>query len=261
MGSGLGVNSLLNVLKMPENKSVIRLDSDVRSSQLNSQRMVEIAGSIPYGFIPNYNNYADKRCYDPACGVPFTQGRKESVIMYVAPLGDFWTIRSHNVVLFDNGDIKSFYEAVKTLNPKMEKDKVSYHPVAPKLFQGKFELEVDYYKGTVLLFGYMSLKEISKILNGYAKWNVIEWRIPTTKEGIYSQKAAIKKKFILSGYDPGSYKIEDGQLVDTLVMCMFPNGMELTQFECFDLSQKNTFIVSKVIHQLAKYYPACKKYE
>jgi len=64
----------------------------------------------------------------------------------------------------------------------------------------------------------------------------------------------------MSGYDPGSHKIASGQLVDTLVMCSFPNGVELTQFECLNLSRQNRFIASKVINQLAKYYPACKEY-
>jgi hypothetical protein len=107
----------------------------------------------------------------------------------------------------------------------------------------------------------MDQSAIDTILKKYSHWNVIEWRIPTTIKGIASQKIAFENKFVISGYDPGSYKLDDGHLSDTLVMCTFPNGVELSQFECVELTQKNKFIASKVINQLTKYYPACKDYE
>ena len=261
MGKGLGVSSLLNVLNMPENKDVVRLDSDVRSSQQNSQKMVEATGSIPYGFIPNYNNYADKRFHDPITGKPFTDGRKESVVLYVAPIHNFWKIRSRSITLFYNEEIKSFYEAIKISNRKMKKDEITYHNFPPTDVQNKFDVEEDKFKGTILIHGYMDQSAIDATLEKYTKWNVIEWRVPTTESGIASQKLALENRFVISGYDPGSYKLEDGQLVDTLVMCTFPNGVELTQFECVELTQKNKFIATKVINQLTKYYPACKDYQ
>lgn len=175
MARGLGVSNLLNVLKMPENQAVVRLDSDVRSSQLNSQKMAEIAGSIPYGFIPNYNNYADKRSYDPTNGVPFTEGRKESVVMYMAPLGDFWKIRSKTVALFDDENIKSFYNYIQSQNRKMEKDIVAIYQTIPIRTRKKFNIDEDLYKGTILIIGYLNQDEISRILKKYEKWNVIEW--------------------------------------------------------------------------------------
>ena len=260
MGAGLGVSSLMNVLNMPENKKVVRLDSDVRSSQHNSQKMVEATGSIPYGFIPNYNNYADKRFHDPITGKPFINGRKESVVLYLAPIHNFWKVRSNVVALLDNEDIKSFYDTIKSTNRKMKKDEVSYYGISPKHVRNMFTVQEDKYKGTVLIHGYLNQISIINTLKKYSGWNVIEWRIPTTEQGILSQQLALENKFVISGYDPGSYKLDDGHLADTLVMCSFPNGVELTQFECVKFTQKNTFIASKVINQLTKYYPACKDY-
>lgn len=261
MGRGLGVSSLLNVLNMPENKKIVRLESDVRSTQQNSQKMVEATGSIPYGFIPNYNNYGDKRYHDPLTGKPFTDGRKESVVLYVAPIHNFWKIRSKSVALLDNEEIKSFYETIKLTNRKMKKDTVECYEVPPEQIQIKFDLQEDKFKGTILIQGYMDQSAINSTLKKYDQWNVIEWRIPTTKQGVASQKLALEYNFVISGYDPGSYKIDDEQLADTLVMCTFPNGVELSQFECIELTQKNKFIASKVISQLKRYYPACKDYE
>ncbi|TFG18357.1 MAG: hypothetical protein EU530_09410 [Promethearchaeota archaeon] len=261
MGKGLGVSSLLNVLNMPENKDIVRLDSDVRSSQQNSQKMVEATGSIPYGFIPNYNNYADKRFHDPITGKPFTDGRKESVVLYMAPIHNFWKIRSKAIALLDNEEIKSFYEVIQSTNRKMKKDVIICHENPPVHIQNKYDVQEDKFKGTILIQGYMDQSAIDITLKKYTQWNVIEWRVPTTPQGIASQKLALENKFVISGYDPGSYKLDDGQLSDTLVMCMFPNGVELTQFECVELTQKNTFIASKVINQLTKYYPACKDFQ
>jgi predicted GNAT family N-acyltransferase len=260
MGRGLGVNSLMNVLNMPENKGIVRLDSDVRSSQLNSQKMVEATGSFAYGFIPNYNNYADKRFYDPLSGKPFTEGRKESVVMYVAPLGNFWEVRSKNVTLIDDENIKSFYEIIKSANRQMKKDELTLLKTPSKQFRNKYDIKEDKFKGTILVTGYMNKIALNKLFKDYKDWNVIEWRVPTTEFGILSQKLAMEQKFVISGYDPGSYKLDCGQLADTLVMCIFPNGIELTQFECIELTKRNRFIASKVINQLTKYYPACKDY-
>jgi hypothetical protein len=260
MGRGLGVSSLMSVLNMPENQNVVRLDSDVRSSQHNSQLMVEATGSFPYGFIPNYNNYADKRFHDPFTGKPFTDGKKESVVLYVAPIHNFWKVRSSSIDLLENDDIKSFYETIKTYNRKMKKDEVTFYDTPVGDYIDKYDLHEDKYKGTILIHGYMNQPSIHKTLEKYSQWNVIEWRIPTTKEGIGSQKLALDNKFVISGYDPGSHKLENGNLVDTIVMCYFPNGIELTQFECVELTKKNKFIASKVISQLIKYYPACEDY-
>ena len=260
MGRGLGVSSLMSVLNMPENQNVVRLDSDVRSSQQNSQLMVEATGSIPYGFIPNYNNYADKRFHDPLTGKPFTDGRKESVVLYMAPIHNFWKVRSNSVALFQNDEIISFYEAIKANNRKMKKDEVKLFNNSVNSVEDSLDVHEDKFKGTVLIHGYMGQSAILRTLEKYSKWNVIEWRIPTTEQGVSSQKLAMDNKFVISGYDPGSYKLENGKLVDTLVMCYFPNGVELTQFECIELTKKNTFIASKVINQLTKYYPACKDY-
>ncbi|MBN2155325.1 MAG: hypothetical protein JW776_04730 [Candidatus Lokiarchaeota archaeon] len=261
MGRGLGVSSLMSVLNLPENKNVVRLDTDVRSSQINSQKMAEVAGSIPYGFIPNYNNYADKRFYDPSCGKPFTEGRKEAVVMYVAPINHFWKIRSKTVILLDDEGIKDFYQSIKNLYRKMKKDEITVVKYTEsKHFRENYIVEEDFYKGTVLIIGILKQPTLVKLLGKYKEWNVIEWRIPTIESAVSSQFYAVQHKFVLSGYDPGSYKIGNGQLVDTLVMCRFPNGVELSQFECIELTQNNKFIASKVINQLTKYYPACKDY-
>ncbi len=259
LGRGLGVNSLMSILQRPENKDVVRLDSDVRTTQLNSQLMAEAAGSFPYAFIPNYNNFADKRSHDISSG-PFTKGRKESVVMYVAPINGFWKKRTNSVVLHDNELILTFYSMIKEYNRKMKKDDVTLHGTVPKTGPSDYTVEEDPYKGTVMIVGYLNQDSINKILGTYEQWNVVEWRIPTTKKGIVSQHLALKNKFILSGYDPGSYPNESGELVDTLVMCIFPNGVELTQFECVELTKSNKFIASKVINQLTQYYPACIEY-
>ncbi len=261
MGQELGINCLMTFLNMPENKNIVRLDSDVRTSQINSQKLAETAGSIAYGFIPNYNNYADKRAYDPLSGKPFVDGKKESVILYVAPIKHFWKIRSKFISLIDDPAVIDIYQTIKSQNRKMKKDEVTLvSPTNTRPFREKYEIEEDFYKGTVLIIGTMLETTIKKQLKKYQGWNVIEWRIPVIPNGVASQKYALRHKFVISGYDPGSYSLENGLLCDTLVMCSFPNGVELNQFECVELTKNNKFIASKVINQISKYYPACKDF-
>jgi RimJ/RimL family protein N-acetyltransferase len=95
----LGTQGVFSYLSNPELSALIRIDIDVRAKNINSQKFAEKIRCIPYGFIPNYNNYADKRHFDFSKGKPFSSGEFEAVMMYVSPIKQFWKIRNREITV------------------------------------------------------------------------------------------------------------------------------------------------------------------
>ena len=60
----IGAAGLISILKMPQFKDVLRLDTDVRGVGIGTQKLAQYAGAIPFGLIPAYNNYGDKRNFE-----------------------------------------------------------------------------------------------------------------------------------------------------------------------------------------------------
>ncbi|MFX0070418.1 MAG: hypothetical protein ACFFAO_04935 [Candidatus Hermodarchaeota archaeon] len=247
----LGTQSVFIFLSRPEMKNIIRLDTDVRARNIKVQKFAEKIRCIPYGFIPNYNNYGDKRNFDISRGHPFSSGEKESVIMYVSPIKNFWKKRHRNIILLNIDDIIYFYEYVKSFNRNMRKDILTLYNKSIFISE-EFKIKEDYYKSVVLIEGYLHEKTLIKLLKKYSKWNVIEWRIPTSRKGLYSQKIGLKHGFKIVGYDPGSYS-KNNLIRDTLVYCNFPTGIDFNQFEGLDLVKKNEDMVNKIINSVKEF--------
>jgi hypothetical protein len=246
----LGAICMKTLYQMHVFDGVLRLECDVRGKARKSQGFVEKTGSIPYGFIPNFNNYADKRLYKIRDGKPFTRGRIEPVIMYFQPFNDFWDKRLKEIYLYEDNRILRMYELLREINKrKMRKDKVHKKklPKNPKV-SSSYDISKDYYKAIVSISGYLNEAEINSIIEGYSNWNLIEWRIPTTLEGIYSQKLALKKGFIVAGYNIGSNY--NHLFEDTVLFNFFPNGLDFKQFNDLNLSDKCKPIVHTVLESI-----------
>lgn len=243
----LGAQTMFTLYKSPEFKKVLRIECDIRAKSLNSQKFLEKVGTRPYGFIPNYNNYSDKRNFDCVTRKPFTSGRIEPVIMNFAPLKNFWKKRQNVIKILDNEDIISFYDVIKKMHNKMDNDELTLMRDIGVVCDD-FEIKDDFYKGCVLIKGYLSEKTLGFLLKKYSCWNVIEWYIPTTVEGLNSQLLALENGFKVVGYNPGS--INNDLLLDSILMCYFPNGVDFTQFKGMNLTEKNQSITKKVIKAL-----------
>ncbi|MBN2156189.1 MAG: GNAT family N-acetyltransferase [Candidatus Lokiarchaeota archaeon] len=244
----LGVQSLQSLFRQPKYQNLLRLEVDVRSTQVNAQVVSNTIGCVSIGFVPNYNNYADKRNYNPSTGVPYTSGKKEAVVLFFVPLNDFWKKRSNNVVLYNHPSIVSFYDLMRRTNKKMKFDTLELLSEA-SLTEENFSVKVDYFKGNVKLLGLIQKKAFLSLMETYKGWNVIEWRIPATIEGVSNQKIALEQEFIVAGYDPGHLKKGD-QLIDCIILCKFPRGVDKSQFDKMNLTKKNKFIADHVLEQL-----------
>ena len=91
---------------------------------------------------------------------------------------------------------------------------------------------------------------IKMYLKKFKKWRYIDWRIPTTKEGVQSMKMALENGFNVIGYDIGSYLARDGTLYDSIFFAYFPKKVKLNPNEHLDIIKKNRPLVDKVLDSL-----------
>jgi hypothetical protein len=222
----------------------------VRAKAYYSQKFVEKTGSIPYGFVPNYNNYADKRKYSVATQKPFTDGRIEPVIMYFQPFNTFWEDRRAEIYIYAADSILDMYHTIQEKNKnKMDSDELIKKETShdPQKDQD-FEIHLDYYKAIVSIKGCLAERKLKKILQLFEDWNLIEWRIPTTLSGIDSQMLALDYDFQVVGYNPGSHL--KNKIDETILFNYFPNGVDFTQFTNLNLTENNGPIVNSVLDSL-----------
>ncbi len=235
-------------------EGILRLETDIRAKTYNSQKFIERIGCIPYAYIPNYNNYADKRHFDLSKGEPFTTGKIEPVVMYYKPFDSLWEKRlNETVYLYDQENIISAYEIVSNHNKReMKSDTVKVEKkVKTDVDHISHKTSKDYYKGIVSIVGYMNQHEIERILKTYSNWNIIEWRVPTcSEEGPYFQKLAVDNHFHVVGYDVCSTQF--GSFSDTVIFNYFPNGVAYSQFEDISLTRKSKPFAELVMDSLEK---------
>ena len=212
--------------------------------------MAKTLGQFPYAFIPNFNSYGDKRKYIPGDGKPYCEGKLEAAILFVGPINQFWKMREPEVHLLGNKHILRAYNSIKKVARRMKKDEIALMENTSDEVE-RYSLVKDYYKGLIRIEGLLKETTLDEILDEFFEWNVIEWRIPTIYDGIYSQHLALENQFIVSGYDPGSYK-DQKTLHDTLVMCKFPKPVDDFQFHGMRLTESAKSIVNLVFDQMSR---------
>jgi len=237
---GLGVTTkiaaagLITVTKMPQFKEVLRLDSNVRGSQLKIQAVAQNTGAVPYSIIPSYLNYGDKRDFEVDDNHPYPPHREETAINFSMIFRNLWKKRDKNVFLLDNEDLIFFYKYLKNKCKKMKDD--TLHVEKAKTFKGYelYGVSKDYYNAIVKLYGYIKEKSINNLLKVYKNWTVILWKIPTTSNGIQSMELALKKGFKVLGYDAGFNNI-NWTLFDSVIFAHYPHGRpNLLDINCLD---------------------------
>ena len=250
LSTKLGSGGIIHVLRLPEFKNVVRLDSDVRGVNIKSQKLVEKSGGIGYAFIPSYNNFSNKRKFDISKGEPCVKGVEEPAILYVNILNTLWKKRQKEIHLIDNEDIYFFYSLMRNKNlRKMKNDQIIFDE-GIGFRSESYQVFKDYYKGAVKIGGYLRKKTLMHFLQLYSSWRLIEWRIPTTHLGRYSLKLALKNNFKVVGYDVGSMLNYDGDLLDNVVLCKYPNGINFKQFKNLHLTNSNKILVDRVLKSL-----------
>lgn len=219
----IGAAGLISILKMPQFKDVLRLDIDIRGIEIGSQKLAQYSGAIPYGLIPAYNNFGDKRHFETDNNTPFPPIKEEAAFLYSIIFKNLWSKREKNVFLLDNEDFIFFYEYVKKMAKKLNNDILFLEKYSKSKDYELYGVSKDYYNGKVKLYGYIKEKSLRNLLKTYDNWRIILWRIPTTKNGITSMSLAVDKGFKIVGYDIGFNNIA-GSLFDSVILAYYPTN-------------------------------------
>ncbi|MEJ2250205.1 MAG: GNAT family N-acetyltransferase [Candidatus Lokiarchaeota archaeon] len=249
IGSILTSNGIITLLKKPEFKNIVRLDSDVRAKNINAQKLIQNSRGIAYSFNPIFYIYGDRRTCKFNDKNPFNRGRSEPAILFLNPLSKLWQIRSRKIFLLKDDDIKFFYEYAKSTNRKMKNDIVEYL-MSSSLTSNQFYISKDFSKAILHLSGYIQEKTLKKLIKSHQNWRCIEWRIPATLEGISATKIALRNGFIPSGYDIGSTKTFSDKLNDALLFNYFPLGVDFEDWNSINVLNDLRPLVNKIIGYL-----------
>ena len=240
---GLGVATkiaaagIIALTKTPQFKDILRVDSDVRGPMIRSQRLIQMAGAIPYALIPGYNNFADKRFFEIDDNKPFPPIREETAFFYSIIFNKLWKLRDKTVYLLDNEDFFFFYDYVKTISNKMNKDILILEKERNSKGYELFGVSKDHYNGIVKLYGYIKEKSLNNLIKNHQKWRIILWRIPTTQNGISSMALATKNGFKVVGYDVGFNNI-NWTLFDSIILAYYPkNNYNLLDIEALEITK------------------------
>jgi len=218
----IGAAGLITVTKMPQFKNVLRVDSEVRGLKIGAQKMFQHARAVPYGLIPSYINYGDKRHFSIDDNTPVPPLQEEPAILYSIIFKNLWKKRDRTVYLLDDEDVIFFYNYVKKMSNNMNEDILILDRCNKNKNYELYGVSKDFYEGRVNFYGYIKEKSLNYLLQVYNKWRIILWKIPTTKNGISSMALAIDKGFKIVGYDIGFNNI-NWTLFDSVIFAYYPN--------------------------------------
>lgn len=230
----LGAAGVIYVIKMPQFKDVLRLDGETRGLKIDAQNLIRNAGAFPYGLIPAYINYGDKRKFKIDETTPVPPLKEEAAFLYSIIFNKLWRKRDKNVYLLNNGDFIFFYNYVKKMSNKMKKDRLNLERGKKDKGYELYGFSKDLYEGRVSLYGYIKEKSLNNLLKTYHNWRILVWRIPTTQNGIHSMSLALEKGFNIVGYDIGFNNI-NWTLFDSVILAYYPNGgSHVLKVKCMD---------------------------
>jgi len=230
----IGAAGIITVTKMTQFKDVLRLDTEARAPEIRIQKLIQNAGALPYGLIPAYINFGDRRHFKIDDNTPFPPKNEEAAFLYTIIFKDLWKKREKKVVLLNNEDFIFFYDYIKKMSKKMNKDDLILENGSISRSYELYGVSNNPYEGLVNLYGYIKEKSLINLLKRYRDWRIILWRIPTTKNGISSMSLALDKGFKIVGYDIGFSNI-NWTLYDSVILAYYPkyNYKEL-EINCTD---------------------------
>ncbi len=219
----IGASGLISVMKMPQFKEVLKIETEVRALEVRAQKINQNAGAIHFGLIPAYINLGDKRAYEITNNTPFPPKEEEAAFLYSLVFKNLWRQRENKVYLIDDEDFIFFHNHVKNQCKQMKDDDLITQKGKKDKGNELYGVSKDYYNGLVQIYGSIKEKSLSQLIKTYNDWRIILWRIPTTINSIHSMALALEKGFNIVGYDVG-YKSMNGTLCDSVILAYYPNG-------------------------------------
>jgi len=248
--SEMGIKGVLNIFGTPQFKNILRVNTETRASLKNTQLSMQNQGSKPYAFNPIYANLGNRIYLNKKEVKPYLKGETLPIIYYQRSLNNFWERRNKVIYLLNNEDILFFYDYQVKNNRKMKKNDLLITMEDNNYKMHDIEIKQNYNLGTINMKGCMHDIFIKMYLKKFKKWRYIDWRIPTTEEGVHSMKMALNNDFRVIGYDMGSYLARGGILHDSVFLAHFPKKVKLNPNEPLDIVKKNKPLVDKVLDSL-----------
>ena len=219
----IGASGIISCTRMPQFKEILRIDSEARGTEIKVQKLIQNAGAIPYGLIPGYINWGDKRHFKIEDNTPFPPKREEASFLYSIIFNNLWKKREKEIHLLDNEDFIFFHDYVRSHTKKMNEDNLILEKGKKEKGYELYGVSKDYYEGRVNLYGSIKEKSLDQLIKTYNDWRIILWRIPTTQSSIHSMALALEKGFNIVGYDVGFNNI-NWTLHDSVILAYYPNG-------------------------------------
>ncbi|MFX0080713.1 MAG: hypothetical protein ACFE94_03075 [Candidatus Hodarchaeota archaeon] len=221
--SKIGAAGIITVTKMPQFKDCLRLNIEVRGPQIRAQKLIKNAGAIPFGLVPAYYNYGDKRAFKTENNTPFPPNREEAAFLYSLIFNTLWKKRDKEIYLIDNEDFIFFHDYVKSQTRKMNQDVLTFERGKKDKGFELYAVSKEYHDGIVSLYGSVKEKSLKNLIKVYKNWRIILWRIPTTRNGVHSMALALEKGFNMVGYDVGFNSMSQ-TLNDSIILAYYPKG-------------------------------------
>lgn len=239
----IGAAGIITVTKMPQFKDILRLDTEARASEIKIQKLIQKAGALPYGLIPGYANFGDRRHFKFENNTPFPPKDEEAFFLYSIIFKTLWKKREKKIHLLNNEDFIFFHDYVKSHTKKMNQDVLILEKGKKDKGYELYGVSKNPYEGLVNIYGHIKEKSLKHLLKTYNKWRIILWRIPTIQSSIHSMAIALEKGFNIVGYDIG-YRSMSGSFCDSVILAYYPNGgSQILKVNCFD---KNKPLFNKI---------------
>jgi hypothetical protein len=258
LGSRFGFRSVNHLNESHIFDDRIKIDSDVRAVQIEAQKLTERAGGIPYGFIPFYNNFGDKRKLNTDYYKPYPVQNEESAFLYFVPLTNLIENRVNRVFLLDDELISPLYNLIKNskriIKVLMKKDDFSLlkkNTTPGYVEHNDISVSIDMYGSKIKLVGVSDISVVNFLLNKFKDYRMLIWHIPTTQKGVKSMQQALEEGFIVCGYNVGSFKPRYSEgLIDSLIFVKYLNDISKNTLGNINLTSKNKPFYEHVITQL-----------
>ncbi|HDZ19471.1 hypothetical protein LCGC14_0515750 [marine sediment metagenome] len=221
--SKIGAAGIITATKMPEFKDCLRLNIEVRGPQIRAQKLIRNSRAIPYGLVPGYYNYGDRRTFKIENNTPFPPKREEAAFLYSIIFNTLWKKREKKIHLLNNEDFIFFHDYVKSYTKKMNHDVIILEKGDKNKGYELYGISREFDDGIVSLYGSVKEKSLNNLLKTFNNWRIILWRIPTTQNGVHSMSLALEKGFNIVGYDVG-FNNMNWKLYDSVILAYYPNG-------------------------------------
>ncbi|MFW9881524.1 MAG: hypothetical protein ACFFG0_51320 [Candidatus Thorarchaeota archaeon] len=223
--SKIGAAGIITVTKMPQFKDCLRLNVEVRGPQVRAQKLIKNSGAIPFGLVPAYYNYGDRRAFKTENNTPFPPKREEAAFLYSLIFNTLWKKREKKIYMLNNEDFIFFHDYVKSHNKKMNQDVLILENGKRDKGYELYGVSKEYHDGIVSLYGSIKEKSLNNLIKTYKNWRIILWRIPTTQNGLHSMTLGLEKGFNIVGYDVGFFNM-NWTLNDTVILAYYPSGRQ-----------------------------------